>query len=396
MASPDYFLGLNGVVSQNPAAALVKNGKLVAFAEEERFNRIKQAPYMFPALAAEYCLKTAGVGWEDVKVSLGWFIPDTARKKLALAARFPSPWVIQKVNRLKFIAPAHKEFRALLPRMETHYHHMSHAASAYYVSGFNRANTIVADGAGEVEATSLYDCVGREMRSFPVRHKSLGVYYARFTAFLGFNAHCDEGKVMGLASYGRPAHDPKEFIRLYPDGYSLAGFGMDWGRALHAVKKFLASLGYLEYSESAIHRMLTERFGAVRKADGPIEKKHQDLAFLIQSIYEMALLHLARISAERTGKKDLCLAGGCALNCTGNGRLSLEAGAGKMFVQPAAHDGGAALGAALLSSDEIDRGKFVMEHAYWGPEYPAEEIAGALDAAGLAYSREGDIAGTAA
>ena len=253
-------------------------------------------------------------------------------------------------------------------------HHLAHAASAFYPSGFEESLILVSDGMGEVHSMSVAVGQGTEIRilkQVPAFH-SLGILYGIFTLYLGFYMNMDEYKVMGLAPYGNPRRhfdQMMELVNLKPDGtYAIPAFGSDktpLERETHA----------------GILGLLTERFGPPREPDGEITQRHKDIAAALQAALQTCQLHVVRHFKAETGQNRLCMAGGVALDCSLNGVLRRSRLFDRMFVQPAAGDDGCALGAALFAQNLHDPGfkPRKMAAPLWGPEFREADIRRALD-----------------
>jgi carbamoyltransferase len=260
-------------------------------------------------------------------------------------------------------------------------HHLAHAISAYAYSGFDEAAVAVMDGRGAWEATSLWH--GRNGRlehlltiPFP---DSIGFFYSGFTEFLGFTPNSDEWKVMGLAPYGKPGVDLSAFIDVKAAPYRI-----------HA--RQLATNG------TSAHARMTALLGPPRTAESEIDERHKNIAYAVQDACETAMMNVVRLAIEKTGCRNVCLAGGVALNSKANGKIAASGFVEKLFVQPAASDDGVALGAALAPFLD-NNGKFpgkAMRHGYWGPSFDDEAIEAALHTYKLRYAKLADPAGAAA
>ena len=387
------ILGLNAYHG-DAAACLVIDGELVAAVEEERLNRVKHSAG-FPALAARWVLEEGGVepGALD-HVAVGRdptanFIP-----KLLRALRMPSAGFLRsrlqnaaRVRNVKeelaqALGVPEAELRAKAHNVE---HHQAHVASAFLVSPFEEAAVLSVDGFGDFASTMLAHGRGNrfEVLDRVLYPHSLGILYTAVTQWLGFPKYGDEGKVMGLAPYGEPAHldELRRLISL--DGplfelnldyfvHQVEGVDMTWEDETPAI-------GTL-YSPK-----LVELLGPVREKGAPLEKLHEDVAASLQKVLEEAYLHVIRTLHERTGSRALCLAGGVALNAVANGLVRHETPFEELYIQPAAGDSGTAVGAAFHVWNQTlghPRG-FVMRHADTGPEYGHAEIDAALVRAGL-------------
>jgi carbamoyltransferase len=392
-STPRYVLGVTTM--DNAAAALLRDGEVLAAVEEERFSRSKHH-IGFPTAAVRYCLDSAGLGLEDLSVvALSWK-PWVLRRRLWLmGGQLVNPARLRaRTRRSESIIPMYLDMIRLKRAFERHLatqwppglkveyqdHHLSHAASAYYASGFEEAAFLTYDGTGEDTCTMLGRAsAGRleVLKRVPMPH-SLGWLYASVTAFLGFKPNCDEGKTMALASYGDPSTYRPLFdrlLRVRDDRYTIDTSFFDYHRAL--IGDFPAE---------------TRRAcGEPRAPGAPLEDRDRDLAAALQEALERAGVALARGLQPRTGMRDVCLAGGVALNSVLGYRVLMDAGFERIFVQPASHDAGSALGAAWLSASRFAPPPTrAWRHAFWGPRYDAESCERALVASGLPYERCGE------
>ncbi len=392
-----YVLGISGILSENPAAALVQDGKLIAAVEEERFNRIKHSVgFPFPEKSIKFCLDYAGIELKDVaKIGVGWVSPNKhLSKEILLAMKRP----IQFIESFKWLKnyKIQKSYSFFKNKKISYYpHHVSHASSAFHVSGFKNANIISMDGRGETTSTLLGK--GRNSKNIKVIKEfsilnSIGALYESFTDYLGFKKHSQEGKVMGLASYGKPIYDTRDLIKYTSDGYSMETFARykylfkNWFKKLQGEK--IDSLGGL----------LIKNFGVKRNRDDALTKRHENLAASVQHIQEKVLVRLGRLLYEKNGLKNFCLAGGSSLNCVANGTLLEQDFVKDIFIQPASSDGGTAIGAAYLAWIDLTNKKsnFKMETGYWGPEYTNQEIEKVLKEKKIKYEYHKDIEGVTA
>jgi carbamoyltransferase len=378
------------------AAALVIDGEVVAAIQEERLSRIKNDPGL-PISAALACLAYAGVDAAAVDALAFYEEPfiKLERVMVHLLRHLPRTWKMfpraiagqlgAKIWVLDQLAESVGVPRARVVSFE---HHHSHAASAYLVSPYESAAVLVVDGVGEVHSTSIWDGHDGRLRmlasvDFP---HSLGLLYAGLTAWLGFAVNEGEYKVMGLAAWGRPTlrGEFDRVIHLHADG----SYELELACFAHMSD---AELGF----GPALERVLGPRRPPGRPWDltDPADLRYADAAATLQAVLEDALLGLARRARELTGRRDLCLAGGVALNALANARLRRESGFDRVFVQPAAGDAGGALGAALLASHRLgDRRPAALSSAALGlPIDPARThaIAGEL---GLRVRRVDDPA----
>jgi len=379
------------------AAALIADGRIVAAAQEERFTR-KKFDANYPRHAIEYCLNAGGVTLADVDYVAFYDKPFLKFERLLETYLTFSPrgfksfrmalplWLREKLFLKSLLASELKAFEPKFDwdkRLAFSEHHLSHAASAFYPSPFQRAAVLTMDGVGEWATTSAGVGNGHELKiqkeiNFP---HSLGLLYAAFTYYTGFKVNSGEYKVMGLAPYGAPKYAQliyDNLIDLKPDG------------------SFRLNLDYFNYCTGLT--MTNERFDALfdgppRMPAAPLEQRHMDLAASIQAVIEEAVLRLTRSLAEETGEANLCLAGGVALNCVANGKVLRDGRFENIWVQPAAGDSGGALGAALtIYHLYADRPRTVantpdgMAGSYLGPEFDDGETQTRLKAAGARYA----------
>ena len=395
-------LGISGYYHDS-AAALIRDGVIVAAAQEERFSR-KKGDEEFPTLAAKYCLDEAGIGLDDVDLVAFYDKPLLTFDRLletylAFAPRgFPSfvrsipVWVKQK---LLLQGALTQEINALgrgkikSDRLRFTHHHHSHAASAFYPSPFDRAAVMVMDGVGEWATTTLGHGKGGELSldseiRFP---HSLGMLYSALTSYLGFKVNDGEYKVMGLAPYGEPIYADRIYDRLI-DLKDDGSFRLD--------------MQYFNYCTGLT--MTNDRFADIfdgvpkRHPDAPLEQRDMDIARSIQAVTEEIVLRLAKTLQKKTGERNLVMAGGVALNCVANGRLLREGPFENIWIQPAAGDAGGAVGAALTvaysenSARTLPSGADGMHGTYLGPSYDDDAIVACLNSFNAKYERLDDEA----
>jgi len=366
------------------AACLLRDGRIVAAAQEERFTR-KKHDQEFPAHAIRYCLKAGGIAAKDLDY-VGFYDKPLVKFERMLStyvATFPRSfasfhkampvWLRQKLW-VKDRIRRELDYQGDILFGE---HHQSHAASAFLVSPFREAAILTVDGVGEW-STATYG-VGRDTKlellgelRFP---HSLGLLYSAFTYYLGFKVNSAEYKVMGLAPYG----DPKYTDAILRDIVDLKDDG-----------SFKMNMKYFNYAHGLT--MTNGAFGKLfggppRDPEGPLDQRHKDIAASVQKVTEIIMLRMTDHLHRTTGMKNLCLAGGVALNCVANGRILREGPFEDLFIQPAAGDAGGAVGvAAWIYHTLLERPRTnPWEHAYLGPEYSNEEIRQYLDRQGVAY-----------
>jgi len=386
-------LGINYSQMHDSSACIMRDGELLFAVAEERISRAKHDA-RFPQHAIRACLDFARVAAEHLdEVCFGWQVPGTAFRhdlKCYASGRMPATYTNGLNSMLHFLSMWHQEggakrftqiFGATKARMRFVGHHLAHALSAYAYCGFDDAAVVVMDGRGAWEATSIWRGRGGRLEHiltipFP---DSVGYFYSEFTEYLGFQRNSDEWKVMGLAPYGKPGVDLSSFIE--PD---------DAPYKVHARK--LVGNGATPFAE------MVRLFGPRRIPEGEIDERHKEVAYAVQDACEVAMMSVVKMAIEKTKSRNVCLAGGVALNSKANGKIAACGLVDKIFVQPAASDDGVALGAAL--APYLDGGGRLpmkpMRHAYLGPEFDDETIENALRTYKLNYTRLSDTAATAA
>jgi len=334
------ILGISHLLSYNPAACLIQDGKLIAFAEEERFIRQKQAPRAFVRESIKFCLKAGNISLEDVDVvAVGFYNPD-------------DPWTKGKDELLE------AELKNLgLKNIRYYDHHLSHAASTAIPSGFEESNVISIDGWGGPSSGLLGYKTGNDikvLKSIPPTHTWGGIWN-RVTKHIGFMGHGEEGKTMGLASYGAP------------DQFLLPDFTED---NLPNKEK------YLDFFSSPKYKAGKIAFGTFEGSALLESIIKINTAATLQDLYQRSLVEIGKKLYEETKCKNFTLAGGVALNCTGNGYLSNQSFVEKIFIQPASHDGGTALGSAILAYRDFEGSwpTIKFDNAYWGREFSDGQI----------------------
>jgi carbamoyltransferase len=385
-----YVLGLTTL--GDAAASLIRDGQIVAAAEEERFSRVKHHSG-FPYLAIQYCLDQAGITIADVShVALYWkpWILRHKAMQAIKAATISADMFRARVDR--GVEQVSKSYLGMFryPReirrhfgpsdFKFHYyeHHLCHAASAFYLSPFKSAAILTMDGTGE-ETTTMFshgeDVNLRPLKRIKLPH-SLGQFYSAVTNFIGFDMFAgDEWKLMGLAAYGEPVY--KDFFSRRV--LSANGNG-DFHLNIRTLDHHLAK--HYQFPDELIQEL-----GPARQADEKIEKRHMDIAASAQEVLEDVVLKLLHNLHEQTGEKNLCLAGGVAFNSVMNGRIMQESPFENFFIQPAAGDAGCSLGAAFLVHHKVLKQPRAaqMEHAYYGPGFSSDECAAVLKAARLEF-----------
>ncbi len=390
------ILGISGFYHDS-AAALLCDGKLIAAAHEERFTRKRHDPDL-PKQATKYCLEAAGIGVGDLDYVVFYDKPMIKLERMLMTylATFPRSlpsftkaipvWMKEKL----WVPSQIREKLGFEGEVLFAEHHQSHAASAFLPSPFEEAAILTCDRVGEWATTT--QGIGRGNRFELIKEirfpHSIGLLYSAFTYYLGFKVNSAEYKVMGAAPYGEPRYVQKildELVQLRDDGsfqLNMKYFAYDYGLTMTNAK-FDALFGH-----------------PVRKGESKMEQFHWDMAASVQKVTEEIVLRMVRDLHARTGMRNLCMAGGVALNCVANGRIVREGPFEKLWVQPAAGDAGGALGAALFVHNAVLKKprSFRMDHAYWGPAYSDDAIRRSLDARGAVYrtlSREEMIRETA-
>lgn len=394
-----YTLGINAAFHDS-SAAIIKDGQLLAAAEDERFTHIKHgkrpvpfSAYELPFHAIDYCLKEAGIHINDVDHIAYSFDPVQVDQNFPhsvqdIALPLTGAMLTKKQSIfsewdplfLSYLAHAPYQLRDGFPHHlqqrfagagdllgKWHYveHHTAHAASAFYPSPFDRAAVLTVDGRGELTTTSYYAGHGNDLlkRGAVEMPHSLGLLYEKITTHLGFLHSSDEYKVMALASYGRPRylHEFRSLIHLQ-------------GNGLYSIDDF----------EPA------DLFGPARQKGEPFAQQHFDIAHSLQKVLEETVLSLANWLQQATGEENLCMAGGVALNCVLNAVIRDQGKFKNVWVQPAAGDAGTSLGAALWIDRQYVNGEkpvTEMHHAYWGPSYSDDEVESLLQWMKIPYRK---------
>lgn len=392
------ILGLNAFHA-NSSAALIHDGVLVAAAEEERFRRIKHWAG-FPSEAIAYCLREAGLGLTDVDhIAVNQDSRANLLRKVGFLMRSP-PNVGLVLNRIKnrrkrdgipeLLAKAvpGQSFRGEFHNIE---HHLAHLSSAFHVSPFPEAVIVSIDGFGDFSSAAWGVGSGcnltPELRVyFP---HSLGIFYQALTQYLGFPHYGDEYKVMGLAPYGQPVHmnAMRDIVRLTSDG----SFKLNLDYFVHhrTNVSYQWANGSPEFGD-LFAPVLEEIFGPRRKSADPLEERHHNIARSVQAMYEEAFIHIVGSAQQKYDLTNLALAGGCAMNSVANGKIRRMTPYKRVYVQAAAGDAGGAIGAAFVVWHKQGGGRsFVMDHAYWGPQFQSDAIATLLSEQASAITERG-------
>ncbi|MBI3357888.1 MAG: hypothetical protein HY038_14165, partial [Nitrospirae bacterium] len=397
-----YILGISAFYHDS-AACLVRNGEIIAAAQEERFTRKKHDPG-FPHRAVQYCLGQGGIGLRDVRYVVFYDKPLVKFERLMETYVGFAPKGIQSFltampvwlkEKLLLRNLLQKEIQACseglqksdLPELLFGEHHESHAASAFFASPYHKAGVLCMDGVGEWATTSAWLGEGNTLTplwEIPFPH-SLGLLYSAFTYYTGFKVNSGEYKVMGLAPYGEPKYVKaiyEHLLDLKPDG------------------TFRMNMDYFNYCTglTMTNGKFDEVFGGPpRRPESKLSQREMDLARSIQEVTEEVMLRLSRTMHRETGVDYLCLAGGVALNCVGNGRILREGPFKGIWIQPAAGDAGGALGAALSAWHQHENkpraADYVtdrMNGSYLGPAFTNEAVETKLKNLEAVYRRLDD------
>lgn len=388
------ILGAKYFGPHDASACLVKDGRIVAFAEEERFVRVKHAPNSLPVNAISFCLNYAGITIRDVDyIACPRADPSFHRQhvfghvisNLTKYLRMNVPYTLSvllhgvvNISALTLSLGLRRHFGHSPPVVPIR-HDVAHLASAFYASPFQEAKLLCVEGIAEKTSTLMGRGTkdGIECMNEVLVPNSLGLFYTAFTEWAGFEHLEGEGKLMGLAPYGLPTHDLQHVVWGTADGFEY-----DWR---------YGGLG------GRLGPALCAEFGPRRERGGVISQHHKDVAASVQARLEEVSLHLLRVLSDAVPSGNLCLAGGVALNMKMNGTLLRSGLVERLFVQPVANDAGVAIGAALELSHRLGEScDYVMDHAYLGPSYTNEEIREELDRRRLVYEHHGEIAAAVA
>ncbi|RME46965.1 MAG: hypothetical protein D6791_07005 [Chloroflexi bacterium] len=412
-----YILGVS-CFYHDSAAAILKDGELVAASEEERFSR-KKHDSGFPGHAIDFCLRKAGIQPGDLDYVVFYEKPLLKFDRILRSglATFPQSWLVFRealitwMNEKLWIKALLQEHLPDVPSERFLFveHHLSHAASAFFASPFEEAAIVTIDGVGEWTTTTVgkgvatWDGSGenridllQELR-FP---HSLGLLYSAFTAYLGFRVNNGEYKVMGMAPYGEPRYLDlvHKLITVYDDGsfwLDMDYFEFHRSATRTFSDKFIELFGPPRVAESEFYTYTTHPnrdYPGWDDGKAKVNQHYADIAASIQRVTEETILKLVRHAHELTGSKNLCMAGGVALNSVANGRIQREGPFENIYIQPAAGDSGGALGAALYAYHVLlnKPRKFVMEHAYWGESFANGQIGDFLRREGIPFEQVTD------
>ncbi|RJQ48172.1 MAG: carbamoyltransferase [Gammaproteobacteria bacterium] len=382
-------LGLNAYHGDS-AACLVRDGRLIAAAEEERFRRVKHWAGL-PTEAVRYCLEEAGAGLADISYVAINSDPHANfwhKTWFALTHR-PDPRLIwSRLTNQRRRVSVEEALRAAFPDSAyaggVHFveHHLAHLASAFLVSPFEEAVTVSVDGFGDFASAAWGSGHGARINVDGKVHfpHSLGIFYQAMTQYLGFPHYGDEYKVMGLAPYGEPRYLPqmRNIVCLQEDG--TFWLNLDYFR--HHREKVEYTWNNGEPSVGRLYSTALEaEFGPSRGKHEALTQHHKDLARSVQAMYEEAFFHLLNSLHARYRLDTLSLAGGCAMNSVANGKIYRNTPFKQVYIQSAAGDAGGAIGAAMILWHQMNGGarrNSIMDHAYWGPQFNEEQISGLL------------------
>jgi carbamoyltransferase len=392
-----HILGVSAFYHDS-AAAILHDGEIIAAAQEERFTRKKHDP-SFPENAVAFCLQEANVSIDDVdhivffdkpflkfERLLETYVAFTPRGFKSFKMAMPI-WLRQKLFQKSLLVDTFHKYGSnkddLFAKLLFSEHHLSHAASAFYPSPYEEAAILTMDGVGEWATASAAIGVGNKLDIIKEIHfpHSLGLLYSAFTYYIGFRVNSGEYKVMGLAPYGVPRYTDliyDNLIDIKKDG------------------SFRLNLSFFDYCTglTMTNKKFDDLFGAPpRKPEDLLTQKHMDIAASIQAVTEDIMLRLATSLRKETGMRNLCLAGGVALNCVGNGKILKENIFDSIWIQPAAGDAGGSLGAALYAHHallnkprkKLNGSRDQMNGAYLGPSYTNAEIEQELKESGAVY-----------
>jgi carbamoyltransferase len=383
-----YILGINAYHGDS-SACLVRDGILIAAAEEERFRRIKHWAG-FPSEAIKYCLTEAKINISDVEhVAINQDANANLWNKLnfTLTKRPDLALVIDRIKNKRERINLAKEFASTIGagfngRLHQIEHHLAHISSAFHVSPFEESVVVSVDGFGDFASAAWGVGKGRGISIddkvyFP---HSLGIFYQALTQWLGFPSYGDEYKVMGLAPYGQPKFmaEMQSIVLLQDDG----SFKLN----LNFFKHYKEKIDYeWESGQPIVGRLFTNELinllGPARQKGEELTQRHKDIASSVQAMYEKSLFHLLNSLHKLHGISNLCIAGGCAMNSVANGKIYRYTPFKNIYIQSAAGDAGGAIGAAYTVWHQLGGERlFVMDHAYWGPQFTEDDLERLLDA----------------
>ena len=379
----------------NPSACLLKDGKLIAMCEEERFVRVKKANGYLPIQSIKFCLKDGNVRLRDISyIAIAWehekypkFIKEFNAKYFK--DRTKIDYIVEQIHSGMF-DPDYVKFKLQtslkmagitdeLPKVKFIPHHLCHAASTYYLSGFNEATILTIDGSGEENATVIWQSKGAEITKIKEINlpNSLGWFYSAITEFLGFKSYSDEGKTMGLAPYGKENLEIRskltKILKICDGEYTVDG-------------------SYIYFDKRTYSSRFTDKvvdiLGKPHVTGTEFNEYYKDIAYETQYLLEKAVESLVTFAIKKTCVKKLCIAGGIGMNCKMNGKISRMDLVEELFVIPASSDEGTSLGAALGVFKQLGGNpqKNILTHVYFGPHFSNEEIKKVLENSKLEYN----------
>jgi len=407
-----YILGIS-CYYHDAAAVLLNDGALVAAAEEERFTR-KKHDFDFPKQAIQFCLDQAGITGQDLDYVVFFEKPFRKLDRILMMTMqtypqsykvFRESMITWMVDKLWVGTKIEDEIGVARNKILFSEHHLSHAASAYFCSPFDESAILTVDGVGEWVTSTYGVGRGNDIRIQKEIHfpHSLGLLYSAFTAFLGFEVNEGEYKVMGMAPYGEPKYVDKVWKTVNQNSDGSFSLNMEYFSFHHSTERTYNSKFADLFGTPRPEKMLffTEETGFPKYFGAPpgnmaelskMNKHYADIAASIQKVTEDILVNMAKHLHKTSGMKNLCMAGGVALNCVANTRILHESGFEQLYVQPAAGDGGGALGAALWAYNTL-LGKprnFQMQHAFWGRANSDAEIGDFLRQNNIKHTRFDD------
>ena len=400
-----YYLGIfGGEGTTNASAALTNGNKIIAFAEEERFNRIKNSPSHLPIKSIIFCLKKAKININKIKaIGFGWDCihqtnnVDKIKKKIQskfnsinnsynrnLEKKFTLGLNYKKIrNELKWSLSRYNE-KLGNKKITFIKHHLCHAASSFYVSGFKDSLIVVLDGMGEEMTGAIYLGKGEKIKVLKkfFLPNTLGGYYSTFTDFFGFKALSEEGKLMALAAYGKYSKKIQKKLNKFLTYDDVGNFSLNPNLRFSSNRNFSQ-----RYSDTFV-----KIFGKPRLPGQKITKFHKNLAFNVQFRLEEIVKLLVRKHMRSNKQENLCLAGGVHMNCKLNGELSKLREVKNIFIQPASSDNGVSLGAAIILAKKHEAKKFTkLDNVYYGPEFSNKEILASIKEAKLNFRKSNNI-----
>lgn len=422
------ILGINAF-GQNPSACLLLDGKLVSFSHEERFNRIKNSDGLFPGQSIKWCLQSNKITLQDIsRIAVNWdcnkypitVLMSIMKYNLQSFTNKPKSNSIRSagihglIDSLNLYTPKYYKqkltdsfrmlgFKGNIPKVQFVGHHLTHAYQAYYHSPYKDAIILVADGSGEDDCVSGYvvkDGVPLRILHYPVPY-SLGWYFGAFTAYFGFKANSEEGKLMGLAAFGESNRENNQWLKRFDrilkvneDGFELNPYYFKMGandyhpRFTNALVDFITSFD-ADLTPIGLNEMCQINGCEQNRY---LLQNYIDLAYAVQTRLEEAVVCLAKRLVKQTNILNLCLAGGVFMNCKANGEVWKQSGIRNLFIHPASSDDGSAIGAAMVVAQEFGCDiKDSLNHVQYGASFTNDEIRNCLDSFGLNYKDSSDI-----